>query len=59
MKNGDVCSSETTTGGGVNVFSCAQSEVSSVDHLVVMVNGILGRLDIYVVYDVDFELNAF
>nr|GEV55079.1 putative lipase ROG1 isoform X1 [Tanacetum cinerariifolium] len=28
--------------GGVNVFSCAESDVSTADHLLVMVNGILG-----------------
>ncbi|KAM0042934.1 hypothetical protein Hdeb2414_s0010g00335491 [Helianthus debilis subsp. tardiflorus] len=41
-ENGHVCSSETVT-GGENVFSCNESDVSSADHLVVMVNGILGR----------------
>ncbi|XP_071686370.1 putative lipase ROG1 [Rutidosis leptorrhynchoides] len=41
MKNEDICSSETVA-GGENVFSCDASDVSSADHLVVMVNGILG-----------------
>ncbi|PWA74102.1 alpha/beta-Hydrolases superfamily protein [Artemisia annua] len=41
MKSGDICSSETVT-GGENVFSSEPSDVSSADHLVVMVNGILG-----------------
>ncbi|KAI3817899.1 hypothetical protein L1987_11699 [Smallanthus sonchifolius] len=41
MENGPVCSSEAVT-GGENVFSCNESDVSSADHLVVMVNGILG-----------------
>ncbi|KAI7748909.1 hypothetical protein M8C21_023546 [Ambrosia artemisiifolia] len=41
MQNGDVCSSEPSA-GGINVFSCSQPDVSSADHLVVMVNGILG-----------------
>ncbi|KAJ0538706.1 putative alpha/Beta hydrolase, lipase [Helianthus annuus] len=40
-ENGHVCSSETVT-GGENVFSCNESDVSSADHLVVMINGILG-----------------
>ncbi|XP_076905521.1 lipid droplet phospholipase 1-like isoform X1 [Bidens hawaiensis] len=40
-ETGHVCSSETVT-GGQNVFSCDESDVSSADHLVVMVNGILG-----------------
>ncbi|KAL8240927.1 hypothetical protein R6Q59_014282 [Mikania micrantha] len=38
---GDVCSSEPAA-GGINVFSCTQSDVTSADHLIVMVNGILG-----------------
>nr|XP_043631106.1 putative lipase ROG1 isoform X2 [Erigeron canadensis] len=46
MENDDnVCLSKTAAGGrGVNVFSCSSSgnDQSSVDHLVVMVNGILG-----------------
>lgn len=47
MENGDhVCSLEPAA-GGVNVFSCAESDVSTADHLVVMVNGILGRLASY------------
>nr|GEW70592.1 putative lipase ROG1 [Tanacetum cinerariifolium] len=41
MKSDDICSSETVT-GGENVFSSEPSDVSSADHLVVMVNGILG-----------------
>ncbi|KAK1421379.1 hypothetical protein QVD17_23671 [Tagetes erecta] len=44
MEKGDdvcYCSSESSA-GGVNVYSCSQSDVSSVDHLIVMVNGILG-----------------
>ncbi|KAI3808908.1 hypothetical protein L1987_24871 [Smallanthus sonchifolius] len=41
VENGDVCSSEPAA-GGVNAFSCTQSDVSSADHLIVMVNGILG-----------------
>ncbi|KAJ0772110.1 putative alpha/Beta hydrolase, lipase [Helianthus annuus] len=41
MQNGAVCSSEPLA-GGVNVFSCTQSDVFTADHLVVMVNGILG-----------------
>ncbi|MFS7984743.1 hypothetical protein Hanom_Chr11g00990121 [Helianthus anomalus] len=42
MQNGVVCSSEPVA-GGVNVFSCTQSDVFTADHLVVMVNGVLGR----------------
>ncbi|KAI3704948.1 hypothetical protein L1987_75178 [Smallanthus sonchifolius] len=41
VENGGVCSSEPAA-GGVNVFSCTHSDVSSSDHLIVMVNGILG-----------------
>ncbi|KAJ0945188.1 hypothetical protein HanPSC8_Chr03g0125331 [Helianthus annuus] len=40
MQNGAVCSSELVA-GGVNVFSCTQSDVFTNDHLVIMVNGIL------------------
>lgn len=36
-----VCSSESIN--GEDVFSCKESDVSSADHLVVMVHGILGR----------------
>lgn len=39
---GGVCSSETVN-GGEDVFSCENSDASSVDHLVIMVHGILGR----------------
>ncbi|KAI3748960.1 hypothetical protein L6452_12430 [Arctium lappa] len=43
MINGDVCSSTSEeVAGGEDVFRCTQSDVSSADHLVVMVNGILG-----------------
>ncbi|PHU18069.1 hypothetical protein BC332_13764 [Capsicum chinense] len=38
---GGVCSSETVN-GGEDVFSCDESDASSVDHLVIMVHGILG-----------------
>nr|XP_043613147.1 lipid droplet phospholipase 1-like [Erigeron canadensis] len=38
---GDICSSETVA-GGENVFSRDESNLSTADHLVVMVNGILG-----------------
>ncbi|KAL2248559.1 UNVERIFIED_CONTAM: putative lipase ROG1 [Sesamum indicum] len=41
MDNGDVCSM-LTVNGGENVYSCIESDVSSADHLVVMVHGILG-----------------
>ncbi|KVI10081.1 protein of unknown function DUF676, lipase-like protein, partial [Cynara cardunculus var. scolymus] len=41
MRNSDVCSSEEVA-RREDVFSCPQSDVSSADHLVVMVNGILG-----------------
>lgn len=41
MENRDICSSEAAV-GGENIFSCDESDVSSADHLVVMVNGILG-----------------
>ncbi|KAI3735115.1 hypothetical protein L6452_14603 [Arctium lappa] len=40
MKHGDICSSEAA--GGANIYSSDESNVSSADHLVVMVNGILG-----------------
>ncbi|XP_024990814.1 putative lipase YDL109C [Cynara cardunculus var. scolymus] len=40
MKHGDI-SSEAAP-GGENIFSCDEADVSSADHLVVMVNGILG-----------------
>ena len=46
MENGTVqngvCSSELVNGGS-DVWSCKDSDSSSADHLVVMVNGILGR----------------
>ncbi|KAJ9539762.1 hypothetical protein OSB04_026268 [Centaurea solstitialis] len=41
MRNGDDCSSEKLA-GGEDVSSRTQSDVSSADHLVIMVNGILG-----------------
>ncbi|XP_047327444.1 lipid droplet phospholipase 1-like [Impatiens glandulifera] len=40
----DVCSSETAN-GGQNVWNCEESNVSSANHLVVMVHGILGSSD--------------
>ncbi|XP_076927355.1 lipid droplet phospholipase 1-like isoform X1 [Bidens hawaiensis] len=40
-ENDGVCSSEPAA-GGVNVYSSAESDASTADHLVVMVNGILG-----------------
>ena len=46
MENGTVengvCSSESAN-GGCDIWSCKDSDSSSADHLVVMVNGILGR----------------
>ncbi|XP_057971867.1 lipid droplet phospholipase 1 isoform X2 [Malania oleifera] len=39
----EVCSSESVK-GGTNVQSCKDSDLSSADHLVVMVNGILGSV---------------
>ncbi|PWA82902.1 alpha/Beta hydrolase fold protein [Artemisia annua] len=42
MEKGDHLCSLEPAAGGVNVFSCAESDVSTADHLVVMVNGILG-----------------
>lgn len=41
-KNGGLCSSESV-GGGEDVYSAKESDVSSADHLVIMVHGILGR----------------
>ncbi|KAL3650393.1 hypothetical protein CASFOL_006796 [Castilleja foliolosa] len=41
MENGAVCSAETAT-GGEDVYSCKEPDAFSVDHLVVMVHGILG-----------------
>ena len=49
MKQSDTCSSEAAV-GGENIFSADESDVSSADHLVVMVNGILGRLDTSIGY---------
>lgn len=40
--NGDVRSTETGN-GGLDVYSSQESNVSSADHLVVLVHGILGR----------------
>lgn len=42
LHNGGVSSSETFN-GGEDVYSSKQSDVSTADHLVMMVHGILGR----------------
>lgn len=48
MENGvcdnGVCSSESVN-GGQDVWSSKESDYRSVNHLVVMVNGIMGRLE--------------
>lgn len=48
MENGvsdnGVCSSESVN-GGQDVWSSKESDSLSADHLVVMVNGIMGRLE--------------
>lgn len=44
MKHNDICSLEAAA-DGKNILSSEESDVSSADHLVVMVNGILERLD--------------
>jgi hypothetical protein len=42
MEKNDVCTSESVDGSR-DVWSSKSSDSSSADHLVVMVNGILGR----------------
>lgn len=44
MENGGVCPAESVN-GGEDVFSFKESDVSSADHLVVMVHGILGSTE--------------
>lgn len=46
VNEGGVTSSESVN-GGEDVFSSKESDVSSADHLVVMVHGILGRSTLF------------
>lgn len=60
---GGVCSSETVN-GGEDVFSCDESDASSVDHLVIMVHGILGRYVCgfrvsFILWNIELEVMCF
>lgn len=46
----DGVSSSVPAAGGVNVYSSAELDASTADHLVVMVNGILGRSNTFITY---------
>ncbi|KAM7499502.1 hypothetical protein LguiA_023916 [Lonicera macranthoides] len=56
MENG-VASSESVN-GGQDVFSSKESDVSSADHLVVMVHGILGRISDSIQFATDWKFAA-
>lgn len=59
VENGGVCSAESVN-GGKDVFSSKESDVSSADHLVVMVHGILGRSEInLLIYTYSFVFLVF